>query len=78
MLPSAMPFPCRLLLYLLLILPASSAFAQDERPAFLTLMESAKVKKVITVDTVAGHTKVLLTSIADNPAFVFIFAPGGR
>ncbi len=68
----------RLLIFLLLTLHAQFVFGQAERPAFHTLMEMAKVKKIITVDTVAGKTNVLLTAIADNPAFVFIFAPGGE
>lgn len=66
----------KLLISLILLFPAF-AFGQAERPAFLVLMEMAKVKKVIQVDTVAGKTSVLFTSIVDDPAFVFVFAPGG-
>lgn len=62
---------------LALVLHAQFAFGQTERPAFHALMEAAKVKKVIAVDTVAGKTNVLFTSISDNPSFVFIYAPGG-
>ncbi len=67
-----------LVLSLLLALYTSFVFSQTERPAFHALMDMAKVKKIITVDTIAGRTNVLLTAIADNPAFVFIFAPGGE
>ncbi|MEK6592123.1 MAG: alpha/beta hydrolase [Pseudomonadota bacterium] len=67
----------KLLLSLLLVLHAQSVFGQAEPPAFHALMAASKVKKIIAVDTVAGKTNVLLTAIADNPAFVFVFAPGG-
>ena len=40
-------------------------------------MDTARVKKLIAVDTVAGKTNVLLTTIMDDPALVFVFAPGG-
>ncbi len=62
---------------ILLILAMPLAFAQTDRPVFHVLMESAKIKKLIAVDTVAGKTHVLFTSNTDEPAFVFIFQPGG-
>jgi pimeloyl-ACP methyl ester carboxylesterase len=65
------------LILLLAALHAPFVFGQTERPAFHVLMEMARVKKVIAVDTVAGKTNVLLTSNTDEPAFVFVFAPGG-
>ncbi|MEQ1774087.1 MAG: hypothetical protein ABL891_09945 [Burkholderiales bacterium] len=67
----------KLLISLLLILHTPFAIGQAERPAFHILMEAAKIKKVLQVDTVAGKTNVLLTTNTDNPAFVFAFAPGG-
>lgn len=67
----------RWLILLLAALHAPLVFGQTERPAFHVLMEMAKVKKVIAVDTVAGKTNVLLTSNTDEPAFVFVFQPGG-
>lgn len=67
----------KLLISLLLVLHAQSVFGQAEPPAFHALMAVSKVRKIIAVDTVAGKTNVLLTAIADNPAFVFVFAPGG-
>lgn len=66
--------------FLLLILLTSVsllAISQTEQPPFHKLMEIAKVKKIIRVDTVAGKTNVLFTSISDNPGLVFIYAPGG-
>jgi predicted esterase len=65
------------LILLLAALHAQLAFGQTERPAFHALMGMAKLKKVVTVDTVAGKTNVLLTSNTDEPAFVFVFQPGG-
>lgn len=50
---------------------------QGAPPPFRTLMDVARVKKVIAVDTVAGKTNVLFTTIAENPALIFIYAPGG-
>lgn len=67
----------KMLISLLLILNTQFVLGQTDRPAFHILMETAKIKKVLQVDTVAGKTNVLLTAIADNPAFVFVFAPGG-
>ena len=67
----------KLLLSLLLILNAQLAFGQPERSPFHVLMDTARVKKLIAVDTVAGKTNVLLTANMDDPAFVFVFAPGG-
>lgn len=68
----------KLSIFLLLVLHTPFVFGQAERPAFHALMDAARVKKIIAVDTVAGRTNVLLTAIADNPAFVFVFAPGGE
>ena len=51
--------------------------AQAEQSPFQTMMAMAKIKKVITVETVAGNTSLLVTSIADAPAIVYLFAPGG-
>ena len=65
------------LVCLLLILAAPLAIAQTDWPAFHVLMETAKLKKLIQIDTVAGKTNVLLTTNIEAPAFVFIFQPGG-
>ncbi len=56
-----------------LLLAAPLAFAQADRPAFHVLMEHAKIKKLIAVDTIAGKTHMLFTSNTEEPAFVFIF-----
>ena len=66
----------KLLLLILLASVPRWAIGQVE-PPFHTLMNIAKIKKVIPVDTVAGRTNVLFTSIADNPDLIFIYAPGG-
>jgi len=66
------------LVFLLLLASASHpSIGQTESPGFLRLMEIATVKRIIPVETVAGNANVLLTSLADNPAFLFIFVPGG-
>ena len=44
---------------------------------FARMMETAKVKAVIRANTVAGVTRILLTSGSVEPRFVFVFAPGG-
>jgi predicted esterase len=67
----------RFIFPVLLGLVPQLALCQADRPPFAKLMEIAKVKTVIHADTVAGKTNVLLTSIDDNPKFVFVFAPGG-
>lgn len=41
-------------------------------------MAMAKIKKVVSVDTAAGPTRVLITSATANPAYVFTYAPGGE
>jgi pimeloyl-ACP methyl ester carboxylesterase len=67
----------KLLISILLMFNAALASGQTDRPAFLVLMEAAKTKKLIPVDTVAGKTNVLLATNTDDPTFVFIFQPGG-
>ncbi len=66
----------KLLLLILLASVPRWAMGQAE-PPFRTLMNIAKIKKVMPVDTVAGNTNVLFTSISDNPGLIFIYAPGG-
>lgn len=74
-----MPIMSRLPILLLVLLVSQSALAQQpERLAFHALMAMAKIKKVVSVDTAAGPTRVLITSAIDNPAYVFTYAPGGE
>ena len=49
-----------------------------EWPPFQTFMDMAKIKKVITVDTAADPTRVLITAMTETPAYVFTNAPGGE
>lgn len=54
------------------------AQGQTSTSPFASMIDLAKAKSVIEVDTVAGKTKVLLTSGDEDPRFVFVFAPGGE
>ena len=67
----------------LLVMPLAPIFltvsAQlPERPPFQTLMDIAKIRKVITDDTAAGPTRVLITAMTETPADVFTYSPGGE
>jgi len=75
---SGVLFMYKLLITLLLALHAPFVFGQTERQPFHVLMDKAKLKKVITVDTVAGKTNVLITSMTEHPAWIFVFSPGGE
>lgn len=61
----------------LLSLVSQLALSQPQQSPFGAMVQMAKVKTVMHVDTVAGKTRVLLTSVADDPRFVFFFVPGG-
>ena len=67
----------KLLFSLLCVLHGPLLFAQAEQTPFQTMMAMAKIKKVITVKTVAGNAQLLLASRSEDPAFVFTYAPGG-
>jgi hypothetical protein len=54
------------------------ALGQVSLSPFAAMMEAAKTKSVIDVDTSAGKTRVLLASAVEDPRFVFVFAPGGE
>jgi hypothetical protein len=49
----------------------------EEKPPFQRLMTLASFKRLLVVDTVAGKTKVLLTSSVENPGLVIVHAAGG-
>jgi predicted esterase len=51
---------------------------QENLTPFNRLMELASVKQLLVVDTVAGKTKVLLTSSTENPQVVVVHAMGGQ
>ena len=68
----------RLILAALIGLCPQLASSQTSLSPFAAMMEMAKVKSVIQVDTSAGLTKVLLSSSVEDPRFVFVFAPGGE
>jgi pimeloyl-ACP methyl ester carboxylesterase len=63
---------------ILAFLPTVASSQPPEPPPFRVLMDMARIKRIVQVDTEAGKTHVLVTSIVDNPAFVFVFQPGGE
>lgn len=68
----------RFILAALIGLGPQLALSQENQSPFTTMMGLAKVKSIIQVDTVAGITKMLLSSSVEDPRFVFVFAPGGE
>jgi hypothetical protein len=63
---------------LLLAFVPQLAIGQAAQSPFAKLMEFAKEKRILQVDTVAGKTNVLITTVTDNPSYLIIFAPGGE
>jgi hypothetical protein len=68
----------RIIFVLLIGFSPQLAMSRNDETPFDRLMEFAKVKRILQVDTVAGKTNVLITSVSDNPEFLIVFAPGGE
>lgn len=44
---------------------------------YFEMQAMAKTKRLLEVQTPAGMTRVILTSVVDKPRFLFLFVPGG-
>jgi predicted esterase len=52
-------------------------FNKPKTSAFSELLAISTSNKIISVDTVAGVAKILISSPVNSPAFVFLYASGG-